>query len=360
MMDPTCDNDIASPQQVATTQEAPRRRPNNSFHHYRLLVAMLGGISFGLMKLLRFNVSVAILNMVNQTELYLKDNPDNTVEDFLAEGYELGGEFSWDNRIQNMIMSWYMISYTIPQVATTKLGIIMGCKLTAPIFLSICALANLLTPMSAYWGWQWVIVMRLINGVGASAVLPMMVNLIENWMPYSEISLGLTVANVMQNIVACASPLLVGFLSAIHWKYAFYGPGVLTLVFCLIWLIAVADRPENSWLISQKELDHIHGRQSSTDDDSCSDNNNSNNNNSMDDVETSSNGGELKKDNQKFTLIDILRVPSFYAYIVCMCLHCSTFNGAIFVLPAYLRQFLKISISENGFYCTVIQIGLIL
>lgn len=341
----------------------PKKRFNESFHHYRLLVVILAGLSFGLMIMMRFNISVSILSMVNQTALYMHEHPNKTVDDFLAEGYQLGGDFDWDNKIQNIIMSWYMIAYTLPQVGATKLGITIGSRIMTPIALFICAVATILTPLSAYWGgWQWVVVMRLINGVGASAVLPMMLNLIENWMPYDEITLGLTLSNMFQTILASSSPIITGYLSSYHWSYSFYVPGVVTLLFCVVWLLLVTNRPDENWLISQKELDLICDCNRDQQQHSHQQQHNSHSGCKNPDATHGGEKSTLDNDEQNRppTLFDVLKVPSFYAYIVCVCVHCSAANGFAFILPAYLRQFMKINISENGFYTSIIQSGLII
>lgn len=89
------------------------RKHNNSFHHTRFLVVFLGGISVGLMSLLRLNITVAILNMVNQTQIYIEENPEADVEAYFGEDYLEVGEFEWDNEIQQLIISYYMIAYTV-------------------------------------------------------------------------------------------------------------------------------------------------------------------------------------------------------------------------------------------------------
>lgn len=82
-----------------------RDRFNKSFHHYRFLIVMLGGVSVGMMLLMRYSITIAILRMVNQTHLYLEEHPNRTVEDFLQEGYSLGGEFNWNNEVRKQLES---------------------------------------------------------------------------------------------------------------------------------------------------------------------------------------------------------------------------------------------------------------
>lgn len=322
---------------------------NTCFHHYRIFVVLMGGTSLGLMVLLRYNITVAILNMVNQTALYMHEHPNKTIDDFLEEGYTIGGEFNWDNEIQHMIMSWYMIAYTLPQVVATKLGLFIGVRWATPISLAICAIATLLTPWAAYLGWEWVILLRLVNGIGASAVLPMMLTLIEQWMLPKDISFALTIAQIQQSMLTAFNPLVTGYLSAIHWSFAFYVSGIGALLFCVIWLLTVTNRPDENWFISQKELNYLCScpvpAQQVT----------------ADEKPVAKKKG-LELDSRRVVqpgakTIDVLREPSFYAFIVLWCFHCSSYSNLSYILPTYLRQFLKIKVSQNGWYCFCIQLG---
>lgn len=88
-------------------------RLNKSFHHVRYMIIFIGGLSVGFMSLLRLNITVAILNMVNQTQIYLEDNKGGDLVEYFGEGYEEVGEFDWDNEIQQLVISYYMIAYTV-------------------------------------------------------------------------------------------------------------------------------------------------------------------------------------------------------------------------------------------------------
>lgn len=86
--------------------ELGARRFNTSFHHFRFIVVMFAGVSVGLMMLLRYGMTISILKMVNQTHLFLQENPNKTVDDFLEQGYSLGGEFNWDNEVSRRIIDF--------------------------------------------------------------------------------------------------------------------------------------------------------------------------------------------------------------------------------------------------------------
>lgn len=258
-----------------------------------------------------------------------------------------------------------MIAYTLPQMPAAKLSAKIGCRLSVPISLSICAISELLTPYFAYLGWKYVVALRMINGMGASAVLPMMLNLVETWMRYNEISYGLSIAQIVFATIGTLTMLIAGYLSSIHWSLAFYVPGAFTLLFCVLWLILISDSPEQSKFISEKELLYIHSaggdeqKKSTPPSASVPVSNNDGTREAEQDGEAVASRKEEELEYQAESWTQILKVPSIYAYISIYILLESTFSGFSFVLPTYLRQFFKINVAQNGFYCFLIQAGCI-
>lgn len=351
------------------SKEEPTKRFNSGFHSYRFFIACLGGFAAGSMILLRYSISVAIISMVNQTALYVEEHPNKTIDDFLAEGYSLGGEFDWSNEIQQMIMSWYMFAYTLPQLPCTKLCLMIGIRKAIPMLLIICALSNLLTPPAAYLGWQWVLVLRLVQGVGASGILPLQLKLIENWMPYEELSIGLTCVILVPAAFIAITPIFMGYLCDIGWSYTFYVPGVITILFACLWYLLVTDRPDENWMVSEQELALICGcsntgngldKHTQKHHHEVADLKQANLNTKIDGKTTADVKEEPAEEKYQATWLDPLKIPSFYAFLTLWCLHCTAINDFIFILPNYLRQVLKIGVKTNGIYCSVIQIGSII
>lgn len=84
----------------------PQSRCNKSFHHFRFVVAMLAGMSVGLMMFLRYSMTIAILRMVNHTHEHLdRDNlRNNSVfikhqDDVDEEKLTVDGRFDWNNEV---------------------------------------------------------------------------------------------------------------------------------------------------------------------------------------------------------------------------------------------------------------------
>lgn len=103
--------------QILGTINHPLKRDterwNKCFFHVRYMIIVMGGLAVGFMSLLRLNITVAILNMVNQTQIFLEENPEGNLAQYFGENYEEVGEFNWDNTEQQAIIAYYMIAYTV-------------------------------------------------------------------------------------------------------------------------------------------------------------------------------------------------------------------------------------------------------
>ena len=324
-------------------------RSNEWFHYYRYLVVVMCGTIMGLMLMLRVTITVAMVSMVNHTSLYIMEHSNSSqqdLENFFPLGYVETGEFDWTNEIQQTIFSGYMISYTLPQFFATRLTMRYGLSYGIPISLAACALSNILTPLLSYWGWQISLLLRLLNGLGASAILPSMINAIEIWIPPGDTAKGVVLFQFVVNIIYALSPLVAGFLTSIHWKWTFYVPGLVGLLFSFLWWLIVANTPEESKAVSQQELNYI---------------------NKIDDQEQVASGekGAQKASIKRGALRSDLpwhfmfRLKEFYSLTVTWSLQCATFGGFLFLLPTYMNRVLKIHVEEIGQVMFYVQIGTI-
>lgn len=319
--------------------DGPTARRNKSFHYVRFIIIIAGGVATGLMMFLRLSITVAIVSMVNHTQLYLNEHPNATQDDFdefFGPNYFEVGEFDWSNEVQAKIMTYYMITYTLFQVPITGFMIEHGLRLGVVISLSLCALTNILTPIMSYWSWYWVVALRMLNGCAASGIMSGMVSLIEKWSPISGTADGVVLYQFTSNIIVVAAPVVGGLLASVHWKWVFYVPGVVTLVFCLLWYILIADKPENSRIISQKELDLIKGV-----------------------------AGDKKTEKESkppqprggTPYGKILRVKEFYSLAIIWCLYCGVSGSLNYLLPNYLHRVLMVPVEEIGYMTSIAQAG---
>ena len=317
------------------------KRLNTSFHYYRYIIMVLGGLIMGAMLNLRLSMAVAMISMVNHTALYEHEHPNSSAKDYFPTDYIEVGEFLWRNEVQQIIFSSYMVTYTIPQVFIAKWSMQYGLRLAMPVSLAVCAISNLLTPFLSYWGWGWALFLRLLNGLGASGILPCMVSVAEIWMPTKEASRGMAVFQFTACMINALTPLFGGLLAAIHWKWAFHIPALISLIICALWYVVAADSPMTSKFISQKELDLIRGYDEK----------------SPNRAGVVSQKADQVKANSALPWYFMFKIKSFYFLSFAMVLYDATCQGFLFIMPNYLNRILKVPIDHIGYMNFLVQIG---
>lgn len=227
------------------------------------------------------------------------------------------------------------MTYTLFPIVITRAIMRFGLRISVVALLATCAVVTLLTPTLAYCDWKWLVLLRLIMGAASAGVVPGMVRLIELWTPSSESATGIVIYQFTGNVMAVLTPLLTGHISQMDWKLAFYIPGCVTLAFCLLWWLLVADSPQSSRLLSQRELEHI------VDPDSAG---------------TSAAEDKAKKSaDLEWTFM--FRVREFWYLAFIWCLYCATSGSLVYLLPTYLHSVLKISVKDVGMFTFIVQIG---
>ena len=92
------------------------RKDGGSFHHLRYVLLVSSGVAMGLMMVMRLSVTVALIGMVNHTQIYMNEHPNATaqeIEDNFQPGYSEIGEFDWNNEMQETIITCYMVSSSV-------------------------------------------------------------------------------------------------------------------------------------------------------------------------------------------------------------------------------------------------------
>lgn len=76
------------------------------------------------------------------------------------------GPFKWDNKQQGYLLSSFFWGYVITQIPFGILAKRYGAKYFLGIGMLINSLFGLLVPISAYWGYWPLIIIRFIQGLG--------------------------------------------------------------------------------------------------------------------------------------------------------------------------------------------------
>ena len=118
-------------------------------------------------------MSVAIVAMVNHSaiievndEPVINDCGNDLLENSTSTHKGSNGEFAWDSREQGILLSSFFVGYVLTQIPFGMLSKKYGAKYFLGIGMLVNSVFAFLVPVSAHWGWGWLIVIRFIQGLG--------------------------------------------------------------------------------------------------------------------------------------------------------------------------------------------------
>ena len=241
--------------------------------HWHLIFAALGGMGMAIIYGLKVNASVAIVAMVNHTALHQweHDHEDHHHEgaqedqgeicfdpNEVSHGESEDGPFLWTQPQQGLVLGSYFWGYFVTQIPGGRIAELFGGKKVFFGAVALNALAALLMPVCSYAGYEYLIVMRILQGLGAGVTFPAMNVLISHWAPADERSTMSTIIDggtALGTVISIpTSGLLAGSLG---WESVFYIHGGLCVIWCVLWLLFVTDEPNDHKYMSPEEKDFL-------------------------------------------------------------------------------------------------------
>ncbi|XP_058788719.1 putative inorganic phosphate cotransporter isoform X2 [Phymastichus coffea] len=225
---------------------------------------------------MRTNMSVAIVAMVNHTAIIKAEDGHNETQvsecgeafDSLNGTAEDGdggrssdGQFAWDARLQGYLLSSFFYGYVITQIPFGILAKRYGSKYFLGVGMLINSVFGLLVPLSAEWGYYWLMAVRFIQGLGEGPIVPCTHAMLAKWIPPNERSrMGAFVYAGAQFGTVISMPLS-GLLSehgfADGWPSIFYVFGTVGTIWCIAFLMMVHEDPESHPRINEDEKKYI-------------------------------------------------------------------------------------------------------
>jgi len=234
----------------------------------RWVFAVMGSIGFMIVYGLKVNLSVAIIAMVNHTAVanmghhgddhHSGNNttvaaPDNDCGEVEEKKLE-DGPFAWDDNVQGLVLASYFYGYILTQVG----GGWVAEKFSAKHVFGVGALLNivctLLTPLAAKVSYVFVLVLRVIMGIGGGVTLPGMHVLIAKWAPPNERSKIASTVYAGMTLGTLVTLPMSGLLAAtVNWESVFYVQGSLSILWYILWIFLVYDSPSQHPRIGRVE-----------------------------------------------------------------------------------------------------------
>ena len=233
------------------------------FSSTRYKIAFLGFLGCALMYSMRVNISLTLVAMVTEQETQDDTFNENCPVDNETDSssQEQSGTFDWTTTQQAFLLAAFFYGYLVFQIPAgylaTRYG---GCKLFGWGLLGRSILLILNAPV-AYLGVQWLICLRVLEGIVESATLPPFHRIISRWAPKFERSIftGLALSGFSFGIIL--SQPIVGFLCTLDflggWPLSFLANGFLGIVWFFVWIYVATDTPDQHPRISESERNFI-------------------------------------------------------------------------------------------------------
>ncbi|MPC48774.1 Vesicular glutamate transporter 3 [Portunus trituberculatus] len=269
--------------------------------YLRYLLVFLGLLGSGMDYMLRFNVSVAIVSMVNNSATYSINSsyacPAALNASSDAQGTTGAGEYNWTPKEQGLVLGTFFWGYVFtkaigdtlcpsvlgfevclipihavhityqasyitinshPHSTGGRIAEIIGPSFTVSLSLGLCSILSFLTPTIAAVHPFALAALRFLMGLLQGPIFPAIYSIISRWtlpgetatmisIAFSGAGLGALVALGLSSIV----------INSFGWRWVFWGSGALTLAWLPFWVIYVRDTPRYHPGISKKELHHL-------------------------------------------------------------------------------------------------------
>ncbi|XP_047991725.1 putative inorganic phosphate cotransporter isoform X1 [Leguminivora glycinivorella] len=277
---------------------------------------------------MRTNMSVAIVAMVNHTALpttHEAMDDECGVDTGNHTSTQQDGSFVWSSTLQGYILSSFFYGYVITQIPFGILSKRFGARFFLGVGMLINSVFGLLVPIAAARGYQWLILVRFIQGLGEGPIVPCSHAMLAKWIPPNERSrMGAAVYAGAQFGTVISMPLS-GLLSEYGfsggWPSIFYVFGLVGTVWSLAFLFLVSEDPEHCKGIKEAEKKYI----------------------------LSSLWGDAGSSSPPIPWSKILLSMPFWAIMLAHMGQNYGYETLMTELPTFMRQVLHFSIKDNGF-----------
>ena len=196
---------------------------------YRFRVVFLSFLAVFICYIDRVNISVAIIPMQEQ--------------------------FGWSESQVGIILGSFYFGYMITMTVGGYLADKYGGKKVLGYALLIWSLFTIITPLFAYQGLWWLILVRILMGLGEGVTFPSWHSIYARWIPFKERTRAVGFTNS-----GIAAGTLFGFAVAAliianySWEWVFYSFGLIGVFWYFFWNKIVTSYPEDNKYISKDEL----------------------------------------------------------------------------------------------------------
>jgi ACS family sodium-dependent inorganic phosphate cotransporter len=199
---------------------------------YRFKVVFLSFLAVFICYIDRVNISVAIIPMQQQ--------------------------FGWSESQVGIILGSFYFGYMITMTLGGYLADKYGGKRVLGYGLLIWSFFTIITPVFAYSGLWFLILIRILMGLGEGITFPSWHAIYARWIPFEERTRAIAVTNSGISFGTVFGYLATAIIIAQYsWEWVFYSFGILGIFWYFFWNRSVTSYPEDNKNLSDKELELI-------------------------------------------------------------------------------------------------------
>ncbi|XP_034118893.1 putative inorganic phosphate cotransporter [Drosophila albomicans] len=275
---------------------------------------------------MRTNMSVAIVAMVNHTAIKgeTTDNETDTSD-------RQDGEFNWSYKLQGYILACFFYGYVITQIPFGFLINTYGAKHFLGWGMMINSIAAFFVPIAARkGGYIALCAVRFIQGLGEGPIVPCTHAMLAQWIPPGERSRSGAAVYAGAQFGTIISMPLSGLLATYGfdggWPSIFYVFGAASTIWCVLFILFVAESPSAAKNITEAERKHI-----------------------VETIWSSHKDTEDATGIGKTPLRSIFTSLPFWGILIAHCGHNYGYETLMTELPTYMAMVMNVKLKENGF-----------
>lgn len=168
------------------------------------------------------------------------------------------GQFDWDSEVQGYVLGAFFYGYMATQIIGGWLADRYGARLLLSVGIFCTSFFTLFTEVAAHWGAEWLIALRILEGLGEGVTFPAAASFWARWSPPNERArmLGFCFAGAQLGTVI-AIPLTGLIIELSGWPAVFYSFGGVGCFWCLLFYLYARNSPSEFVGISEGEKNYL-------------------------------------------------------------------------------------------------------
>ncbi|XP_051857332.1 vesicular glutamate transporter 3 isoform X2 [Antechinus flavipes] len=239
-------NEEGQPVQVPT-QSGPRCDCYCCGVPKRYIIAIMSGLGFCISFGIRCNLGVAIVEMVNNSTVYIDGKPEVQ-----------SAQFNWDPETVGLIHGSFFWGYIMTQIPGGFISNKFAANRVFGAAVFLTSTLNMFIPSAARVHYGCVMLVRILQGLVEGVTYPACHGMWSKWAPPLERSRLATTSFCGSYAGAVVAMPLAGVLvQYIGWSSVFYIYGMFGIIWYMFWLLHAYECPASHPTISEEERTYI-------------------------------------------------------------------------------------------------------